>query len=168
MPNDTLVVDSISRPVGFCTWQESMKLIYEGIAIVLKEDEGGKEIHSQHLTFKIPRVILIKDYVSKRQKETVSLTRRNVVIRDERKCQYCQKVLDFEDQTLDHVIPRSKGGKSIWENLVLACRSCNRKKADFLLSEIGWTLEILPKRPKSGIQYKFLNKIRPEWADWAG
>jgi 5-methylcytosine-specific restriction endonuclease McrA len=164
--NDTLVVDATSRPIGFCSWQEAIKLLYEGLIVVLKEDEE-KEIHSQHLTLKIPRVILVKDYVSKRQKETVSLTKRNIAIRDERRCQYCNTLVPFADQTLDHVIPKSRGGKSTWENLVLACKPCNRLKADFLLEECGMVLLNQPKRPKAGIQYTQLQTLRPEWKEWA-
>lgn len=164
--NDCLVVDSTSRPIGFCQWEEAIKLMYEGIAIVLKED-AEKEIHSQHLTLKVPRVILIKDYVSRRQRETIALTRRNVVIRDERRCQYCDKLVPYEEQTLDHVIPKSRGGKSTWENLVLACKRCNTMKADNLPEEVGMVLLRQPKRPKPGIQYKQLDRIRPEWKEWA-
>lgn len=164
--NDTLVVDSTSRPIGFCTWQEAIKLMYEGVVIVLKED-AEKEIHSQHLTIKIPRVVLVKDYVSKRQKETVSLTHRNIAIRDDKKCQYCEALLSYDEQTIDHVIPRSRGGINSWENLVLCCKTCNRKKADFLLDEIGMRLIKKPTRPKPGIQYEQIGKLRPEWEDWA-
>jgi 5-methylcytosine-specific restriction endonuclease McrA len=165
--NDTLVVDSTSRPIGFCTWQDAIKLMYEGVVIVLKEDQE-KEIHSQHLTMKIPRVVLVKDYVSKQTRETVSLTHRNIAIRDDRKCQYCGEVLSYDDQTLDHIIPRSRGGKNTWENLVLCCKPCNRKKADFLLSEISeMKLIKIPTKPKPGIQYSQLDKLRPEWKDWA-
>lgn len=163
---DTLVVDQTSRPIGFCTWQDAVKLYYEGVVTVLKEDPE-KEIRSQHLTLKMPRVVQVKNYVSRRQRESVALTRRNVVIRDERTCQYCGKLVNNEEQTLDHVIPRSKGGKSTWENLVLACAPCNRFKSDFLLDECGLKLRRQPFRPKAGIQYKQLEKMRPEWRDWA-
>lgn len=162
---DCLKVDRFNQPFEFCTWEEAVKLIYEGVAIVLKEDET-EEIHSQHLTMKIPRVILVKDHISKRKRETVSLTRRNVVIRDERRCQYCNELVPFSEQTLDHIIPKSRGGKSTWENLVLACRSCNTFKADFLLEEVGMVLLRQPKKPKGGIQYQHLDRMRPEWKDW--
>jgi len=142
--------------------------MYEGVAIVLKDDESGKCLHSQHLTIPIPRVILIKDYVSRRQKENVALTARNIAIRDDKRCQYCGDTLSYDEQTIDHVIPRSRGGINSWENLCLACGPCNRKKADFLLEEIGMTLLKKPMKPKAGIQYQQLDKLRPEWADWSG
>ena len=164
--NDTLVVDSTSRPIGFCIWQDAVKLIYEGVAMVLREDEK-KEIRSQHLTIKVPRVIMIKGYVAKRQREAVALTKRNVAIRDDRRCQYCNETVSYDDQTLDHVLPRSRGGKSTWENLVLACKPCNSKKADQTPEEAEMPLLRKPFRPKAGIQYKNLDKLRPEWRDWA-
>lgn len=165
--NDCLVVDQSSRPIGFCTKEEAVKLMYEGVAIVLKEDESGAALHSQHLTIPIPRVILIKNYISKRQKQSVALTARNIAIRDNKQCQYCNTVLTYDEQTIDHIKPRSRGGVNSWENLVLCCKPCNRKKADFLLDEIGMELLKKPTKPKPGIQYDQLNKLRPEWADWA-
>ena len=128
-----------------------------------------KNLHSQHLTVGLPRVIQVVWITSVALKrESVALTRRNIVIRDERICQYCEKIVPFDEQTLDHVLPKSKGGKSTWENLVLACRTCNTFKADFLLEECGMKLLRQPVRPKAGIQYQSLDKLRPEWRDWAG
>jgi 5-methylcytosine-specific restriction endonuclease McrA len=164
---DCLVVDSTHRPVAYCDWQSAIKLYYEGVADIIKED-AEKEIHSQSLTMKIPRVIAIRNYVSKRyQRDSLTLTRRNIAIRDERRCQYCNQELSNDEQTLDHVIPKSRGGKSTWENLVLCCRPCNRRKADQTLRESGMVLLKQPVRPKPGVQYRGIGHIRPEWDDYS-
>jgi 5-methylcytosine-specific restriction endonuclease McrA len=164
--SDCLVVDATSRPIGFCRWEEAVKLIYEGVADVLKED-AEKELHSPSTTIKMPRVICVRDYVARRTRESVALTRRNIAIRDNKQCQYCAKVLTYDEQTLDHIVPESKGGKATWENLVLCCQPCNRFKADFLLEEVGWKLLKQPTKPKAGLQYSFIDKIRPEWSEWS-
>jgi 5-methylcytosine-specific restriction endonuclease McrA len=175
--NDCLVVDSTHRPIAYCNWMEAIKLCYEGIADVIKED-AEKEVHSPSVTMKIPRVISIRNYVSKRYKvDRITLTRRNIAIRDDRRCQYCGIELSNEEQTLDHVIPVSKGGKSVWENLVLCCKPCNRDKADRSLEdafrfdektgeETKMVLLRIPTKPSPGVQYKNIGHIRPEWADY--
>jgi 5-methylcytosine-specific restriction endonuclease McrA len=163
---DCLVVDSTHRPIAYCSWMEAVKLYYEGVADIIKED-AEKEIHSPSVTMKVPRVIAIRNYVSKRfGRDTITLTRRNIAIRDERKCQYCGLELSNDEQTLDHVIPRSRGGKSSWDNLILCCKPCNRLKADLTVEEAGMKLLSIPKKPKPGVQYRGIGHVRPEWADY--
>lgn len=163
---DTLVIDSAGRPIGTVNWQRAVKLYFEDLVDVIKEDESGKVIRSQYFEMPIPRVIRIRDYVAKQTvKERISPNKHNIAIRDNFACQYCGANLDEdEDQTLDHVIPVCKGGKDAWDNLVLCCRECNTFKGSKDLSEVGYTLSKIPTKPE--VSEFRLTKIRPEWEDW--
>ena len=161
---DTLILDSANQVIGFCPWTRAVKLYYEGAADVVEEDRSGAVLHSQRIDLPVPRVIRVRNYIA-RGKKPVALTSRNIAIRDNFECQYCGKYLEDEDQTIDHVLPKSKGGLNTWENLVLACPPCNQYKADFTLDQVGYTLRKKPTKPSAGFQYKLL-KVRPEWEDW--
>jgi 5-methylcytosine-specific restriction endonuclease McrA len=168
--NDTLILDSNWKPSGFCHWTTAVKLIWENRATVVKEDEAGRVLHSPSFTMGLPRVIAVKNSWQRRKKQAVPLSRRNVAIRDNSTCQYCGKILQTHQYTLDHVIPRSKGGFSTWINLVLCCVRCNRHKAGLTLEESGMKLLSKPFEPKpDDPKYNFklhINRIRPEWKDW--
>ena len=93
---------------------------------------------------------------------TIVFNRRNLFIRDENICQYCGKRFSTDDLTVDHIIPRSKGGQSSWLNCVLACISCNRKKADYSLEKIGMSLIRSPFKPKWNPLYR-TKVFVPSW-----
>jgi len=94
----------------------------------------------------VPEVIILTHFhkVPPRQ---VKFSRRNIYLRDGHTCQYCGKVPPKEELTIDHVLPRSRGGKTTWENVVLACIKCNMKKGSKLVSEAGLKLKSIPKKP---------------------
>ena len=87
----------------------------------------------------VPSVIRLLEY-RRIPRQTRALSRKNILVRDRHTCQYCGKVHSASDLTLDHVVPRSRGGKSIWENLVGCCRRCNNRKGDRLPAEAGMGL----------------------------
>jgi 5-methylcytosine-specific restriction endonuclease McrA len=169
--NDTLVLDMNYRPVGFCSWQNAVKLWWENRAIILKEDEGGKVLRSPSFEMGLPRVIRVQNAWVRRKRQTVPMSRRNIAVRDHSECQYCGKVLKTEEYTLDHVVPRSKGGLSSWLNLVLACVRCNKRKGGQTLVESGMRLLQTPVVPKvDDPKYNFklhINRVRNEWKDYA-
>lgn len=94
-------------------------------------------------------------------------SRRGIYGRDREQCQYCGTFPKGRDLTIDHVLPRSKGGKSAWENCVVCCQSCNTKKGNRLLEEIDMRLQRKPKRPE---KYEAIlgDNIRPEWTPFVG
>ncbi len=110
-------------------------------------------VRSQHLEMKLPSVIALKRYVhSKRNySKKAQLTQRNLFTRDNHQCQYCgryaNEFVGGEILTRDHVKPRSRGGKDVWENVVTACSSCNNKKADFTLKQSKMRLRQDPHAP---------------------
>lgn len=116
-------------PLSVVHWQHSIKLMFLGRIQVL-ETYPDWIIHSEKLSLNVPSVAVTKEYFNTRRK--VRFSRGNVYLRDLYQCQYCQDTFDFKDLTIDHVIPRSQGGKTNWENCVTACKSCNHKKGDSL------------------------------------
>jgi 5-methylcytosine-specific restriction endonuclease McrA len=94
----------------------------------------------------------------------VPMTRAGVLRRDGRRCAYCGRRAD----TIDHVVPRSRGGGHTWENCVAACRLCNSKKADRLLGELGWTLERPPRPPSRSAGGVLVLAVEPlpAWEPW--
>lgn len=94
----------------------------------------------------VPEVILLTQF-NKFPPRQVKFSRRNIYVRDNYTCQYCGRVPPRDELTIDHVIPRSRGGKSTWENVVLACMSCNTRKSDKLLHEARLKLLSVPAKP---------------------
>jgi len=168
---DVLVLDSNYRPIGFKSWQDAVKNVWEDRAIVIKEDESGKKLHSPSFEMGMPRVIRVRNAWVKRKKTAVPFSRRNIYIRDNGECQYCGKHLKTDEYTLDHVIPRSQGGVSSWANLVLSCVRCNKHKAGQTPQQAHMPLLNKPVVPKvDDPKYNFklhIRTLRPEWKEWA-
>ena len=169
--SECLVLDSNWTPVGFVGWQRAVKLWYEDRAKIIKEDESGRILRSQSFEMGMPRVIVVKNAWTRRQRLSVPCSRRNIAIRDHSTCQYCGKVLKTEEYTLDHVLPRALGGISSWLNLVLACVRCNKRKNCQTLADSGMRLLQAPVEPKtSDPRFNFklhISKLRPEWKEWS-
>lgn len=115
-------------PLSVLDWKEAVKSFYLEKVHVVEFYET--ECRSPSTRIKIPAVISLKKYYQSTQR--ILPTRRNILIRDNYTCQYCNKHFDELDLTLDHVLPRALGGISEWTNLVAACRKCNVKKGHFL------------------------------------
>lgn len=133
MSNDTLLLNSDGRPLSILplstlTWQESIKLLVLDRINVL-EWHPDWEVHSQSVTMRVPSVVSTREYIS-RSKQGINFNRSNVFARDKHICQYCGDIFQPKDLTLDHVLPRSKGGKTNWENIVTACKWCNHEKGN--------------------------------------
>jgi 5-methylcytosine-specific restriction endonuclease McrA len=99
-------------------------------------------VHSQRTEFRIPSVVVLKEYVKPQKR--VAFTRFNLFLRDEFCCQYCGSKGDL---TFDHVLPRSRGGITSWENVVAACSPCNLKKGSKTLKQVGMRLTRAPRAP---------------------
>eukprot|EP00597_Dinobryon_sp_UTEXLB2267_P008258 CAMPEP_0170085340 /NCGR_PEP_ID=MMETSP0019_2-20121128/20255_1 /TAXON_ID=98059 /ORGANISM="Dinobryon sp., Strain UTEXLB2267" /LENGTH=256 /DNA_ID=CAMNT_0010301767 /DNA_START=34 /DNA_END=807 /DNA_ORIENTATION=+ len=142
-------------PLSLWSWQDALRAVFNEKAIVVAE--YNLLIRSVSLTFNLPSVIALKTFHKKPNNVPV-ITRRYVYIRDGYRCQYCLKTFTKDELSLDHVIPRSKGGKLTWTNTVCACHDCNFKKSNMLpeeLSKIGMKLRNMPHAPTySEIQFK--------------
>jgi len=107
----------------------------------------GEMIHSVKVALQAPKIIVLALYDRIPRKE-VKFTRQNVFLRDHHTCQYCRKKFPEHKLNLDHVIPRDRGGKTTWENIVTSCVPCNTRKANRLPHEIGIKLLKEPKIPR--------------------
>ena len=135
------------------------------VVLVLKEKAeilhcNGAGIRSERMVLPVPAVIRLRRYVRVPYRTRVPLSRRAVFARDGHRCQYCNHAAE----NIDHVIPRSRGGKHVWENVVASCRSCNAHKRDHLLDETGLRLRRLPLAPRSTTWIAATaGSVDPEW-----
>jgi 5-methylcytosine-specific restriction endonuclease McrA len=114
----------------------------------------------------VPSVIRLRSYVRVPYRARVPMTRAALMHRDRFRCAYCGAKAD----TVDHVVPRSRGGEHSWENCVAACANCNHRKADRLLTELGWALRSVPLPPK-GQHWRLLSSVKeldPAWVRYLG
>jgi 5-methylcytosine-specific restriction endonuclease McrA len=142
-----LLLDSVYRPIKQVSWKKAMVMYFQDKIEIIREYEDTW-INSPRKKFKMPAVIRLVNYVFKLP-WGVKLTRTNIYVRDKGRCQYCDKRLNKSRFTIDHVVPKSKGGKTDWNNLVVSCSKCNTKKGDSLLSEINLKLKNHPCQPKN-------------------
>ncbi|HEY7891941.1 MAG TPA: HNH endonuclease [Solirubrobacteraceae bacterium] len=142
-----LVLNATYEPINVCSVKRAVVLLLKERAELL--ERGRWELHSEHSTLARPVVIRLVSYVHvPRDAHRRKITRRAVFARDEWTCQYCGSRSNL---TVDHVIPRSKGGSSSWENIVASCAPCNRRKGDRLPKQAGMHPRRSPKIPHSGI-----------------
>jgi 5-methylcytosine-specific restriction endonuclease McrA len=145
-----LVLNQNYEPLNVCNTRRAVVLLDGGKAEVVEHGLG--ELRAPNRVFLKPSVIRMV-YLIKRPRPRVRLTRREIFIRDRFTCQYCG--VKARDLTLDHVIPRHRGGRHTWDNLVSACRSCNHRKGGKLLEESRLTLTQWPFEPKANSYYLF-------------
>jgi 5-methylcytosine-specific restriction endonuclease McrA len=154
-----LVLNASYEPLNITTWRRAVVLLIKGKAESI--EHNGKCIYAE---FPLPTVIRLRHYVRIPYKE-IPLTRKNLLHRDSQSCQYCG--YSGEELTLDHVIPRSRGGGDSWENIVAACVRCNVKKGSRTPREANMVLNTLPRRPHSSLYFevtKYLkNGVNQEW-----
>jgi 5-methylcytosine-specific restriction endonuclease McrA len=158
----TLVLNRSWQPVAVSTvaralvkvWNESARIVDPGTFqqytwedwTLLQPHEDDVVIHTQWLQLKVPEVITLTRY-DRMPVKIVAFSRRNVFKRDSFTCQYCGCRPGSEELTIDHVIPRSRGGVSSWANCVLACIECNSRKANRTPEQAGMPLRKTPTRP---------------------
>jgi 5-methylcytosine-specific restriction endonuclease McrA len=133
-------------------------------------EESDREVHAVSLSIKVPSVVRLMGFVRFRRKEA-RYSRKNVYARDKYRCQYCGEQHPQDELTCDHVIPRSRGGRTEWENIVTCCVSCNRRKGGRTPSEAGLKLVRTPARPSWiwGFQVRFTGKRPPSsWLVYLG
>ena len=157
-----LVLNKSWVAITTTTVKRALSLLYTGYARVVEPNtyetfdfsswaelnvhKGEQCIKTVQFKIKVPEVILLTFYNGMPQMEIV-FSRRNLYRRDAYTCQYCGCKPGSEELTIDHIVARSKGGKSTWENCVLACIKCNHKKGDKLPGEAGMKLLSIPKKP---------------------
>lgn len=139
MMQPVLVLNASYEPVNITGARRAIVLVLKGVAVV----EESRDVRP-HRDFFVPSVVRLQQYRRIPQRIQM-LSRKNIYVRDSYTCQYCGKVFTARELTLDHVLPRSKGGASSWENMVAACQPCNRKKNDRTPEQAGMKLLRVPK-----------------------
>jgi len=150
-------------PIGLCSWQDAMIDWCNGKIEILEtyEDKILHAGYDRHLeTFKtameMPAVVRLTGFIAPKKKHLKfyqPFTRKNIYVRDAGKCQFCGSKLSMKEMTLDHVMPKSRGGHTNWTNIVCACVKCNSKKADRTPTEAGMKLRKKPFAPKVADNY---------------
>ena len=156
-----LVLNQNYEPVNICQVRRAVVLLYQGKAEMLENGSGF--IQSVRYTFPIPSVIRLAHMI-KRPRPRPKLSRIEVFSRDRYTCQYCGK--ETGQLTLDHVIPRYRGGEHVWENVVSACVPCNRRKAGRTPSEASMILARQPGPPRGSFLFHIPYRYRQPRSEW--
>ena len=143
MNSRVLVLNASFEPINVCTARRAVVLVLKGVA--LAEESSTTWLHSSRFSMPMPSVIRLREYIHI-PFERKSLSRKNILLRDHNTCQYCAMIFAPQELTLDHIVPRSRGGDSSWDNLVASCRTCNNRKGDRSPEDAG--LRLL-KRPQA-------------------
>ncbi len=162
LTSQVLVLNRSYIPIHITTVRRAFILLYQGIARAVDREFdtfdfkswSDLSVQSHHETvgltnrmIRIPRVIILAAY-DRVPKRHVRFSRYNIYLRDGNTCQYCGKRHSRSDLNLDHVVPRSEGGKTVWENVVTSCIPCNRRKGVHSPAEVGMKLIRQPSRPR--------------------
>ena len=154
-----LVLNASYEPINVCTVRRAAVLVLKNRAEIL--EQGDWALHAESLTLPGPTVIRLKTYVRiPRDAHRRKITRRAVFARDRWTCQYCGQ--ERGNLTVDHVIPRSKGGGSGWDNIVTCCAPCNRRKGDRLPKQANMVPRRRPKEPTSTIFIHVATPVIPQ------
>ena len=137
-----LVLNASYEPLGVVTVRRAVVLVLSEKADVLHDT--GDVLRSERLVVKVPSVIRLRYFVKVPYRRRAALNRKAVFARDDHRCQYCGAAAE----SIDHVVPRAKGGQHEWENVVAACRPCNVRKRDRLLEETTMVLRRRPTAPR--------------------
>jgi 5-methylcytosine-specific restriction endonuclease McrA len=137
-----LVLNASYEPVTICTARRAITLVMKGAAVV--EEVSVFTLRTPRIHVPVPSVVRLRTYRRvPRVKRSVS--RKGIILRDASSCQYCGRRFEPRELTLDHVIPRSRGGQSSWDNLVAACLRCNNRKGNRTPEESGMQLVRAPR-----------------------
>ena len=156
-----LVLNATFEPLCVVAARRAVVLVLSDKADLLHDDGG--QLHSERLTVPVPSVIRLRYYVHVPYRRRAALNRRAVFARDGHHCQYC----GAPAESIDHVVPRSRGGQHAWENVVAACRRCNTAKRDRLLEETTMVLRRPPRAPCEATWLTVtLGSVPPHWAPY--
>ena len=157
MPRQVLVLNSTYEPVNVCSTRRAVVLLLKEKAEVV--ETGRDLIRSERATLVAPVVIRLRSYVRLPRAEKRRLSRRAILARDGFRCQYCGSARHL---TIDHVVPRSRGGPNSWENVVTSCAPCNVRKGACLPSEVGMSPSRKPRPPMPGDFVLASNRAVPD------
>ena len=146
MNESVLLLNFTYEPLGIVDLARAVRLLFARKVEVVHR--GDRDIRTTSIAFPLPSVVRMLYYV-RRARKRVALTKKNVLLRDDYTCAYCVTRGSSHDMTVDHVVPRSRGGSSAWENLVACCAACNARKRDRTPVEARMPLRRAPREPRS-------------------
>ena len=160
-----LVLNASYEPLNVTTVRRAHVLVFKGKAEVIEELD--QPLRSATVAFPRPHVIRLVQYVRVPRTLQRKISRRALFARDGWRCMYCGTTAS--KLTLDHVVPRSRGGDSVWENVVTSCAPCNLRKGDRLVEEVGLTMRVHPTPPSPSLFIQLAApKIPQTWAPYLG
>lgn len=172
---DVLVLNAAYQPVNIVTWKDAFIKLYSEKAserVEIVSTYKDRVVRSANAEHPMPSVVRHVKYL-KTKKKGIKFSRDNIWARDHGQCQYCGVQVSRHSYTYDHVQPKSRGGKTTWENIVTACVPCNMKKRDRTPAEAGMKLlkkpvkpETLPEEFKGGLRFK--DWMPDDWKPWFG
>jgi 5-methylcytosine-specific restriction endonuclease McrA len=162
-----LFLDAGMRKLRVASWQEAITDLFLDKVEVIVYYSDDRTIRTVNREFKIPAVVRVLN-AFKRERMPVKFSRLNIHLRDDFVCQYCRNRFHTEALTFDHVLPRSRGGKTTWENIVSACKPCNRQKADNTPEEAGMKLLRRPRKPPFLPSITVDIDVRKHPSEWKG
>ena len=162
----TLLLNATFEPLAIVSWRKAVTLLFlEKVEVVREYD---REIRSVSTRMKLPAVIRLLCFV-RNNRLTARFSRKNVFLRDDYTCQYCGERFEPRQLTCDHIVPRSRGGRAEWTNMITSCVRCNLRKGDKLPEEVDMHPRKKPSRP-TGFHVLMLNvgvRTLPDyWKDY--
>ncbi|MGV8885293.1 MAG: HNH endonuclease [Microbacteriaceae bacterium] len=160
----TLVLNAGYEPLAVVSFKRALVLVMNQKATIIAAD-GEHPVFGSSGQWERPSVIILRRYVRIPSGRSIPVSRRGVLRRDNSRCGYCGN----SASTIDHVMPRSRGGKDSWENLVACCLTCNNAKGDRTPSEMNWSLRMIP-RPPHGTSWmvRGVERALPDWEEFLG
>lgn len=159
MNSQVLVLNASYEPIHVCGVKRAIVLIVKGVAC--SEQNTSNVMHSPSTVMPVPAVIRLVHFINLPYRKK-AYSKKHIYLRDNFTCQYCGRQSVPCELTLDHVLPQSRGGKSVWENLVTSCKTCNTKKGDLTPKEAGM---MVLKKPKPLSSYFYLHMVRSKARD---
>jgi 5-methylcytosine-specific restriction endonuclease McrA len=175
-----LLLNRFYAPVSVASARRAMVLLFGGVAVALDERGDGHDFSAwRQLTprqnddrlpivggaLRVPRVLHLLRY-DRAPRFGLRLTRKNLLLRDGYKCQYCSTEPGLRELNVDHVVPRSRGGRDSWDNLVISCRSCNLRKGKRTPVEAGMRLLRAPAKPRWNAAAHIAMTTRTVFNEW--
>jgi 5-methylcytosine-specific restriction endonuclease McrA len=158
----TLVLNAGYEPLAVVSFKRALVLVLGGKAAIVESDPDHPVLGISE-AWDRPSVIVLRRYVKIPSGRNVPVSRRGVLRRDGQRCAYCSATAT----TIDHVMPRSRGGADSWENLVACCLKCNNIKGDRTPQEMGWSLRTVPRAPHgTAWLVRGVERAQPQWEEY--
>ena len=160
----SLLLNASYEPLRIVDWKRAVTLVLLNKVEVL--EEYPREVRSVSIVLKVPSILRLTKFIRRAPRARVQFSRSSVFARDAHICQYDGRSYPLADLTIDHVVPRTAGGRSTWDNVVTCCTDCNRRKGGRTPEQAGLTLIRPPSRPVGMGNVLFSNGLKAVPDSW--